>query len=62
MTTFDFCGELKKETDSAYLFFDGDNDVWLPKSQISEMYKMDGYEKEYCLQIPEWLAIKKGIA
>jgi len=32
----EFCGELKYETDNAYLVYDGANEVWIPKSQCQE--------------------------
>ena len=55
---FEFFAEVKWETDAAYLFSDGGNEFWCPKSQILEMERSgDGYD----VKIPEWLAIEKGI-
>ena len=55
----EFCGEIKHETDAAYLIFDGANEVWIPKSQIQECRCIKGSDWEFI--IPEWLAIEKGI-
>jgi hypothetical protein len=30
----DVAGELRRETDRAYLIFDGTKEVWLPKSLV----------------------------
>ena len=51
--------DFKKETEKAMLFTDGENDFWLPKSQI--MNQTEIAENEYELDIPEWLAIEKGL-
>lgn len=45
--------ELVTETDLAYLVFDGRKSAWVPKSQCE-------YEDGE-LQIPEWLAVDKGL-
>jgi len=55
----EFCGELRWETDAAYLVFDGINEVWLPKSQIQDSRQIKGSDWEFI--IPEWLAKEKGI-
>lgn len=46
--------ELRHETDRAYLVFDGDKEVWLPKS-LAEL-NTDG-----TVTIPEWLAHREGL-
>jgi hypothetical protein len=51
--------ELKKETDNALLVFDGDNEVWLPKSQV--LYEEPSEKSEMIMLVPEWLSIKKGL-
>ena len=51
--TIDF-DELKHETDSAVLVEIDGEDIWIPKSQITTMSDFD-------LDIPEWLAIEKGL-
>ena len=50
---------VKKETDMAILVNDGDQDFWLPRSQIAlrEPNKND----ETSVWVPEWLATKKGL-
>lgn len=52
---FEFFGELRHETDAAYLFFDGAKEVWCPKS-ITEI------EQDGTVIVPEWFAIKEGLA
>ena len=44
---------IVKETDKAMLIKIGDNEYWLPKSQIT----VDGDD----VSMPEWLAIDKGL-
>ena len=53
---------IKHETDSAILVDHGMKDnVWIPKSQILD------YEKDYIIgdtleiELPEWLALDKGM-
>jgi len=57
----EFCGEIKHETDFAYLVYDGANEVWIPKSQVQECRQLSGKSNDYELIIPEWLAKNKGI-
>lgn len=59
----DIAAELRHETDSAYLLWDGREEVggknkkelrvWVPKSQVED--NGDG-----TFTMPEWLAIEKG--
>lgn len=60
----DITAELKRETDSAYLLFDGrqqkhkygrmlDVCTWVPKSQVED-------NKDGTFTMPEWLALDKG--
>lgn len=51
----DIAGELRRETDKAYLIFDGTKEVWLPKSQV----EYDADDKTFAM--PEWLALDKGL-
>lgn len=51
----DVAGQLKHETQAAYLFFDGSQEVWLPKSQC----EWDSSDKT--MTMPEWLAKDKGL-
>jgi len=50
---------IKAETDAAYLFGDEgyEDNVWLPKSRVEVKKLVNGYEVE----IPYWLAKKKGL-
>ncbi len=63
MSTVWICVTLEAETDKAWMVDGGtDERVWLPKSQI-----MDYSENEYKsgdtieIEVPEWLAFKKGL-
>lgn len=50
----EFSGKLKRETEKAFLVFDGINSHWLPKSQCDKL------RKDLFL-VPAWLAKEKGI-
>lgn len=50
----DIAAELRHETERAYLIFDGDQEIWLPKSQAER--NTDG-----TFTLPEWLAKEKGL-
>ncbi|MGI9489157.1 MAG: hypothetical protein ACR2RF_25380 [Geminicoccaceae bacterium] len=51
----DIAGELRHETEKAFLIFDGTKEVWLPKSKV-EYDEGDG-----TFAMPEWLAFDKGL-
>lgn len=51
----DIAGELRHQTDDAYLVFDGKQKVWLPKSLVEHD------EAEGTFAMPEWLATEKGL-
>lgn len=51
---FDFAGELRHETEGAFLVHDGVRQVWLPKSMTEN--NDDG-----TFTLPEWLAIEKEL-
>lgn len=51
----DIAAELCRETGKAFLMFDGDREVWLPKSLVE--YDPDGGT----FAMPEWLAKDKGL-
>lgn len=59
MRLIEFYAELRHEKELAYLFFDGANEIWIPKSQIKHMEQAG--DKDFEIHIPEWLAIKKEI-
>ena len=48
-------GEIKHETDAAYLFYDGAREVWLPKS------KCEWNQDSKVMMVPEWLAMDKEL-
>ncbi len=63
MSTVWICVTLEAETDKAWMVDAGiDESTWIPKSQI-----MDYSENEYKsgdtleIEVPEWLALKKGL-
>jgi hypothetical protein len=45
----------RRETEIAYLLFDGDKELWLPKS----LGVWDG--RSEIMQVPEWFAHKEGL-
>jgi hypothetical protein len=53
--------EVIAKTDAAILITDGDMETWIPLSQI---FDPEDYEEDnsYTIEIPEWLAIEKGLA
>ena len=51
----DIAGELRRETERAYLVFDGTKEVWLPKSLVEH----DAGDGTFAM--PEWLAKDKGL-
>lgn len=61
----EFYAELKHETHKedkqagAYLFFDGVNDIWIPKSLTISVEHIK--DNNYSIEIPEWVALDKGI-
>jgi len=50
--------EIVRETDGAYLVGDGDQEVWLPKSQVAIIDKKEGFS---FFSIPQWLAEEKEL-
>ncbi len=56
----EFCGELKWETDQAYLVFDGSHEIWLPKSK-TKARQLRACFNEWEFIVPAWLAREKGI-
>jgi len=51
---YDFSAEKRHETAAAVLIFDGEKEVWLPKSHLEDYG--DG-----TFAVPQWLAEKKGL-
>ena len=46
----DVAGELRRETDKAFLIFDGTKEVWLPKALV----EYDPHDGTFAM--PEWTA------
>ena len=60
--TIEFCGEARRETEKAYLVYDGAHETWIPKSQIkSERIVSQSVNDDRIFEIAEWLAREKGI-
>lgn len=59
--TVEFCGEIKRETDKAFMVFDGQNEIWMPKSMIQSKRQIGYNRSDFVFEIPEWLAKEKGI-
>lgn len=53
--------EVRRETDKAILCVIDDEKVWIPKSQIGEDSAVTELGDSGELEIPEWLAIEKGL-
>lgn len=50
----DIEGKVRNETEKAYLFWDGNVEVWLPKSQCE-------WDGDCVMTMPEWLAVDKEL-
>ncbi len=59
MKNIEFAGELRSETDKAWFVFDGIETIAIPKSQVKSLRKIN--DADAILEIPYWLAKKKGI-
>lgn len=51
--------EVRVITEKALLIFDGKNEVWIAKSQISDECEELG--RTTSIFIPEWLALERGL-
>lgn len=49
----EIAADLRRETEKAYLLYDGSNEAWVPKAQVEN--NGDG-----TFSMPEWLALDKG--
>ena len=52
-------GEIRRETELAILFYDGDREVWIPKSLLEDRTV---YSDEVEIVIPRWFAEEKELA
>lgn len=58
--SIEMTADFVRETEKAILISDGDNKIWLPKSQID--YELDEFKGVvYLIDVPEWLAVDKGL-
>jgi hypothetical protein len=57
----EFCGEIRRDTEKAVLVYDGQNEIWLPRSMIKSMRQIGNNRADHVFEIPEWLAREKGI-
>lgn len=55
--------EVRRETDRAWLIYDGAREVWIARSQISDQIEEAGLfgRKVTSIFIPVWLATEKGL-
>lgn len=44
--------ELRRETERAFLLFDGDREAWVPKSMVTQ-------REPGIFEMPEWLAMDR---
>lgn len=61
--TIEICFELIHETDEAILVSDGDDEVWLPKSELDEPAETWSFwiNESIDLEVSVWLAQEKGL-
>ena len=50
----DIAGEIRHETKKGMLFFDGERQVWLPKSMVED-------NRDGTVAMPAWLALERGL-
>jgi len=58
-TDIEIACNVLRETAKAYLIHDGKQEVWIPKSQISD--ECVDKNRIISIFIPEWLANEKGL-
>ena len=62
--TIEIACEVRRQTDKAWLIFDGSREAWIPTSQISDHATDQGGlfgEKVTSIFVPVWLATEKGL-
>lgn len=58
----EFCGEIKWETERAFMVYDGTNEIWIPKSKVISKRRVSTSDGgDFIFEIPEWMAREKGI-
>lgn len=56
---------IEKQTEKAYKIHHGPTTTWIPKSQVKSKTRLESDNKNehfYAIVIPEWLAVKNGLA
>lgn len=61
--TIEIACEVRRQTDKAWLVYDGAREVWIAKSQITDHVEERGLisMKVTSIFIPVWLATEKGL-
>ncbi len=61
--TIEIACEVRRETDKAWLVYDGAREVWIARSQITDHMQEAGLfgPKVTSIFIPVWLATEKGL-
>lgn len=53
--------EIIRETDKAFLFLIGDDEIWIPKSQVSDADDYEMGDKNCSISVTEFIANEKGL-
>ena len=59
MSDVEIAVEIHAKTDKAYLIYDGNKEVWIPKSQVNDYCEENG--EITSIFVSEWLALDKGL-
>jgi len=59
--TINIAVEVKHATDAAVLVWDGDKEVWLPRSQVFDSDGPLAIGNDVVIVVPVWLAENKGL-
>lgn len=54
--------EVLRETDKAFLLLIDGEEVWVPKSQVSDADKYEAGDTDVTVSVTTWLAEQKGLA
>ena len=59
---FEMTVDVRHETDMAFLVFDGDDEIWIPKSMIVESDEIAPGDNTVIISVTGWWAEKQGLA
>jgi len=61
--TIEIACEVRRQTDKAWLVYDGAREVWIARSQITDYVEEQGLigKRITSIFIPVWLATEKGL-